>query len=178
MKNSFLTLGLISILVSCNGKTKNADNNQVPLAENAVVESSIEKKFIEIRGLNPQGDSIRFTDIKSKYILVEFWASWCPPCRKFNPKLVELYKLYQPKGWEVLSISLDHNNEKWKNAIAKDGLIWRYHISDLGGWDSKWAVKYGVESIPTNFLVDTSGNIVASNMTHEQIAATLSTLFK
>lgn len=98
-------------MTSCNIESKQV---VAPLEDKAPTQSSPSKKFIEIQGLNQDGDSIRFTDIKSKYILVEFWASWCPPCRQFNPHLVKLYKLYQPRGLEVLSISLDHHNEKWK----------------------------------------------------------------
>jgi thiol-disulfide isomerase/thioredoxin len=175
MKSSLLSIFFIFSITSCDLKKKEAE---MPILAEAPAESLPAKKFTEIQGVNQNGDSIRYTDIKSKYVLVEFWASWCPPCRQFNPHLVNLYKLYQPKGLEVLSISLDHDNEKWKNAIAKDGLIWPYHISDLGGWDSHWAIKYGIESIPSNFLIDSSGNVIASNMTHEQIANTLSTLLK
>ena len=175
MKSSLLALLFIFSLTSCNIESKQV---VAPLEDKAPTQSSPSKKFIEIQGLNQDGDSIRFTDIKSKYILVVFWASWCPPCRQFNPHLVKLYKLYKPRGLEVLSISLDYDNEKWKNAINKDGLVWPYHISDLGGWDSKWAIKYGIESIPSNFLVDSLGNVIASDMSHEQMANTLSTLFK
>jgi thiol-disulfide isomerase/thioredoxin len=175
MKSSLFALFFIFYQTSCNINSKQA---LAPFEDKASTQSSPSKKFIEIQGLNQDGDSIRFTDIKSKYILVEFWASWCPPCRQFNPHLVKLYKLYKPRGLEVLSISLDYDNEKWKNAINKDGLVWPYHISDLGGWDSKWAVKYGIESIPSNFLVDSLGNVIASDMSHEQMANTLSTLFK
>ena len=175
MKSSLFALFFIFYLTSCNINSKQA---LAPFEDKAPTQSSPSKKFIEIQGLNQDGDSIRFTDIKSKYILVEFWASWCPPCRQFNPHLVKFYKLYKPRGLEVLSISLDYDNEKWKNAINKDGLIWPYHISDLGGWESKWAVKYGIESIPSNFLVDSLGNVIASDMSHEQMANTLSTLFK
>jgi thiol-disulfide isomerase/thioredoxin len=175
MKSSLFALFFIFYLTSCNINSK---QTLAPFEDKAPTQSSPSKKFIEIQGLNQDGDSIRFTDIKSKYILVEFWASWCPPCRQFNPHLVKLYKLYKPRGLEVLSISLDYDNEKWKNAINKDGLVWPYHISDLGGWDSKWAVKYGIESIPSNFLVDSLGNVIASDMSHEQMANTLSTLFK
>ena len=175
MKSSLFALFFIFYLTSCNINSK---QELAPFEDKAPTQSSPSKKFIEIQGLNQDGDSIRFTDIKSKYILVEFWASWCPPCRQFNPHLVKLYKLYKPRGLEVLSISLDYDNEKWKNAINKDGLVWPYHISDLGGWDSKWAIKYGIESIPSNFLVDSLGNVIASDMSHEQMANTLSTLFK
>jgi thiol-disulfide isomerase/thioredoxin len=178
LTHSFLiTLGILAFS-SCSLSTKDDVAVEDPISSTPPVLEETKPPFIEIEGIDPNGDSVKFSNIKAKYILVEFWASWCPPCRQFNPGLVSLYNSFQPKGFEILSISLDHKADKWQGAIAKDGLKWPYHISDLGGWDSHWAVKYRVESIPANFLVDPSGKVIASSLSHEQLEATLANLLK
>lgn len=177
VKNNSILFVCAIIFLSCKFAKKDIDE-KAQTTESVAVSKSEKRQFIEIEGLGPTGDTVKFANIKAKYILVEFWASWCPPCRQFNPRLVSLYSKYQSKGFEVLSISLDTDANKWQNAIAKDGLIWPNHLSDLGGWDSYWAVKYGVESIPDNFLVDPNGKVIASSMSHEQLETTLANLFK
>lgn len=122
-----------------------------------------------IVGINPLGDSVRIRDIKSKYILLEFWASWCPPCRQLNPALVKVYNKYKTNGFEIFSISLDDDDTKWKNAIAKDNLHWTYHICEFKGWQSYWAAKYKIEFIPNNILFDEKGNIVAKELEPSQL---------
>lgn len=117
-----------------------------------------------IWGVNPYGDSFDLRQIDAKYILIEFWASWCPPCRKANPGLVEVYNKYKQKGFEIVSISLDEKKEKWKNAIESDGLIWPYHLCDYKGWDSKWAREYKIEEIPNNVLYNSEGKIMATSL--------------
>ena len=178
LRNSIYLVLSICFFTSCTLAKK--ENLELEQSSNSSSPTTVATKpqFVEIEGLGFNGDSMKFSDIKAKYILVEFWASWCPPCRQFNPGLVALYDKYQSKGFEILSISLDHKADKWKDAIAKDGLKWSYHISDLSGWDSHWAVKYKVESIPANFLVNPNGKVIASNMSHEQLDTTLANLFK
>lgn len=114
---------------------------------------------------SPSGKTLKLSKLKGKVVLIDFWASWCRPCRLENPNVVEAYNKYHRmkfengKSFEVFSISLDKNEEAWKAAIEKDGLSWKYHGWDKGG---EVSTKYGVSSIPTAFLVDGTGKIVAS----------------
>lgn len=129
-----------------------------------------------IRGINHLGDSIDFQKTQADYILLEFWASWCPPCRKANPELVKVYNEFKGKGFEIFSISLDDKKSKWLDAIYKDKLMWRNHMSDFQGWDSPLALKYRIESIPNNILFDKNGKELAKELSPEQLREMLKTL--
>lgn len=123
---------------------------------------------IELAGVD--GKAIKLSSLKGKMVLIDFWASWCGPCRRENPNVVGAYEKYKKakfktaKGFEIYSVSLDNNAEAWKAAIAKDGLVWKNHVSDLKGWNSAAAALYGVSSIPMSFLIDENGVIVAKNL--------------
>lgn len=122
----------------------------------------------ELEFKNPEGNIIKLSEIyDGRYVLVDFWASWCGPCRRANPRLVKTYREYKDKryegaknGFTVLSVSMDQNKDKWVAAIAKDSLEWEYHMSDLGAWNSEPAQIYGVSYIPQAFLVSPEGKVV------------------
>ncbi len=114
------------------------------------------------------GKPISLTDLRGKYVLLEFWASWCHPCRAESPNLLKQYKLYKDKGFEILSVSVDNDRSRWLDAIAKDGLTW-LQVSDLKGWDNEARKLYGLSGVPGNFLISPEGKIVASNLTGEKL---------
>ncbi len=118
------------------------------------------------------GKPVKLSDFRGKVMLVDFWASWCGPCRRENPHVVELYHKYHAKGFDVLGVSLDKTREPWLAAIEKDGLTW-HHVSDLKGWSNSAAQLYGVSSIPATVLVDKDGKIIARNLRGEQLTAKL-----
>lgn len=118
----------------------------------------------EIAMKNPAGTELRLSSLKGKVVLIDFWASWCTPCRKENPNVVRLYKKFRSKGFEVFSVSLDQDANAWKTAIARDGLIWPNHVSDLMGWQTPMTQLYGFNSIPYTVLINGDGNIIGTNL--------------
>lgn len=125
----------------------------------------------------PEGESISLYDIKGKVKLVDFWASWCGPCRGENPHVVEIYKEYHPKGLEIFGVSLDNNKEAWVKAIADDGLVWK-HGSDLKGWQSAPAQLYSVSGIPHTVLLDENNKIIAKNLRGDELKQKIAELLK
>lgn len=124
-----------------------------------------------------EGNVVEFSNYigKSKYLLLDFWASWCGPCRRENPNIVKAYEEYKDKGFDIFAISLDSSRDSWLAAIEKDGLVWT-NVSDLLLWDSEPAKLYGVRAIPSNFLIDENGVIVARNLKGEDLHNTLNDL--
>jgi thiol-disulfide isomerase/thioredoxin len=130
----------------------------------------------EIALPDTNGDTILLSSLKGKYVLLDFWASWCGPCRSENPNLVENYNKYHKKGFEIYQVSLDRSKDDWINAIAKDKLEWA-HVSDLKFWNSTAAKTYKIQAIPASFLLDKQGKIIAKNLRGDLLEAKLSELF-
>ena len=123
----------------------------------------------------PEGKTLSVSDFKGKVLLIDFWASWCGPCRQENPNVVKVYKQFHDKGFEILSVSLDKSKDKWVDAIAKDGLTWN-HVSDLGFWSSSVVPLYSITGIPFAILVDRNGNIAAKSLRGKELESKVSEL--
>jgi len=131
----------------------------------------------EIALPDPQGDTLRLSSLRGKVVLLDFWASWCSPCRRENPNLVKTYEKYHKKGFEIFQVSLDRTKEAWMNGIKADHLDQWYHVSDLGYWQSSVVKLYHIQGIPTNYLLDKDGKIIARNLRGEALAAKLAEIF-
>jgi len=116
------------------------------------------KQAPEISLKDISGQTISLSSFKGKVVLIDFWASWCMPCRKNNPKLVALYEKFKGEGFEILGVSIDKYNDDWKTAIEKDKLTWK-QIVDNAGWNAQSTIDYGIEGIPASFLLDQEGII-------------------
>jgi len=118
----------------------------------------------EISLNTPEGKTVKLSELRGKIVLIDFWASWCVPCRKENPTLVRLYNKYKNKEFTILSVSLDEDINAWKNAILTDGLVWPNHVSDLLGWESSMINLYSIEAIPHTILVNKEGKIIGKDL--------------
>jgi peroxiredoxin len=121
---------------------------------------------------DPSGKMISLSSFRGKYLLVDFWASWCGPCRQENPNVVKAYQQYKGKNFTILGVSLDKTKDQWQKAIQADGLAWN-HVSDLKFWDSAVVPLYGINAIPTNFLLDPQGKVIATNLRGPALEAKL-----
>ncbi len=138
------------------------------------------EKYKEIAGiLSPDGKEIKLSEVVAghKYTLLDFWASWCGPCMSELPYLKTAYADYHGKGFEIYGVSYDEDGTAWRGAIADGGMNW-VHVSALKGWDCPTQALYGVGSIPTNYLIDCKGNIVARNLRGDALGKKLATLLK
>ncbi len=162
-----LTLLLIGTLLSFSPNTNST------IAENTAPEISL---------MSPDGDVINLSSLRGNIVLVDFWASWCSPCRKRHPELVNVYNNFKDAAFknadsfQIYSVSLDNNKDRWTAAIAKDNLSWINHVSDLKGWNSIAATAYGIRSIPNNVLLNEKGEIIGKNLFGKRLEAVLAGL--
>ena len=131
----------------------------------------------EIALKNPDGVEMKLSTLRGQYVLIDFWASWCMPCRRENPNVVRLYNKYKNKGFTIFSVSLDKDAEAWKEAIEKDGLVWPNHVSDLLQWNSPLPQLYGFSGIPHTVLVNPQGNIIGVGLRGASLEQKLEEIF-
>ncbi len=124
-----------------------------------------------------EGDTIRLSSLKGKVVLIDFWASWCGPCRVSNKGLSKLYSKYKDKGFEIYGVSLDENKKAWINVVKKDKITW-LQVNDNGGWEAKTALKWNINAIPTSYLIDKNGILIGMDLEPEQLEAMLDDLLK
>ena len=125
---------------------------------------------------NPEGDTVRLSSLRGKYVMIDFWAAWCKPCRMENPNVVRLYDQYKDKGFEIYGVSLDRTKDAWVEAIADDKLTWK-HVSDLQYFNSEAAALYSINAIPATVLLDKEGKIIAKNLRGKALEAKLAEIF-
>jgi thiol-disulfide isomerase/thioredoxin len=131
----------------------------------------------EVNLPTPDGKMVSLLSLRGKYVLLDFWASWCGPCRAENPNVVAAYNKYKNKNFIVYSVSLDNNRDAWMKAAKDDGMNW-IHVSDLKGWESVAARAYNIESIPSNFLLDPTGKIIARDLRGDALEQQLQSILK
>lgn len=187
--NSIVSANLLSIYSTTWGKEKTKELFDKFSSENKNTEygkkiakyielnknPQIGEEFIDFQMTDQKGLTNRLSDFKGKVILLEFWASWCGPCREENPNLVKTYENYNPKGFEVFAVSIDKDKDSWLKAIEKDNLNW-IHGSELNGSENTAGLIYGVSGIPDNFLIDPKGKIIARNLRGDKLNEKLAEL--
>ena len=181
MKKLLFLLTILFISAAC---MNNGNNNPVATSGNSQEGLEPGMKAPELEYASPNGEKIALSSLRGKMVLIDFWASWCPPCRRENPIVATAYRKFKNaefkggSGFTVYSVSFDRTKENWLEAIAKDGLSWPTHVSELKGWDAEAGYTYNINEIPSNFLIDGNGIILAQNLYGDSLQTTLSRLLK
>jgi thiol-disulfide isomerase/thioredoxin len=193
LKSHFLISILILSLFTCKSKKQTTvtttQPTEIPLelpssneSNTATVGLNLGNKAPEIIFKNINDSIIALSSIKGKLVLIDFWASWCGPCRQENPTVVKAYQKFKDKkfkggnGFTIYSVSLDANRVAWKQAIEKDKLTWPYHVSDLLMWNSSVVSQYAIQGIPTNVLINQNGIIINKNLRGDELITSLEKL--
>ncbi len=155
---SFLVLSIIMLIV-----------------QTAYSQPKYGKEAFEIALPSLNGDTLKLSSLKGKIVLLDFWASWCGPCRSANKDIGKLYSKFKDKGFEVFSVSLDDNINAWEKAVKKDKITWQ-QVNDNGGWDARTARQWYIQALPTTFLIDKDGKLMAMDLTEKELENVLKDL--